>query len=181
MSSVELSVQLRPAIDEPWLSAQSLQCGEVPTGRGTPDHYVCISCNGQPALCAELYVESSFREEAVVVGQSAFVGAGFEVVVVIPEILVSVRVELDSYFGYIYPLSDGALVASGQSLYRVDEKGNVAWVAEFLGADGVVVHKIVDGVVVGEGDFDPPDGWRGFRISLATGDDLLEVDRGYLV
>jgi len=38
-----------------------------------------------------------------------------------------------------------------------------------LGIDGIIVASTSDGVISGEGEWDPPGGWRPFRLSLATG------------
>jgi hypothetical protein len=41
-------------------------------------------------------------------------------------------------------------------------------------SDGVVVVAIDDNVVLGQGEWDPPGGWRPFQVSLESGETLVE-------
>lgn len=38
-----------------------------------------------------------------------------------------------------------------------------------LGLEGVIVNSVEDGIVRGEGEWDPPGGWRPFSLRLDTG------------
>lgn len=80
--------------------------------------------------------------------------------------------ELDSYFGYLYPIPAGVLVSSGSSLFRFGQDGRIVWLCRSLGVDGVVVHDVRDGVVVGAAELDPPGEWKPFRVALADGSRL---------
>ena len=50
-----------------------------------------------------------------------------------------------------------------------DRNGSIVWQSTELGVDGVVVSGVADGVIEGEGEWDPPGGWRRFRILLSSG------------
>jgi hypothetical protein len=77
--------------------------------------------------------------------------------------------DLDDYFGHLYPLDHSLLVASGQKLFCVTTDGIVKWTSPELGIDGVVVIQVRDGIIDGEGEWDPPGGWKPFRLRLDTG------------
>lgn len=46
------------------------------------------------------------------------------------------------------------------------------WENRGLGIDGVLVHEISGDVIAGEGEWDPPGGWKPFRVRLNTGQNL---------
>jgi hypothetical protein len=76
---------------------------------------------------------------------------------------------LGMYFIEIREAPDYLLAVSGSGVARIDGDGGLRWHTRHLGIDGVVIDRIEDGVIVGQGEWDPPGGWRPFRISLATG------------
>ncbi|HEX4382949.1 MAG TPA: hypothetical protein VH083_08370, partial [Myxococcales bacterium] len=76
---------------------------------------------------------------------------------------------LQWYFGHLYPLEDKLLVASASRLHCFDQQGIAVWQSADLGLDGVIVDSVDDGVIHGQGEWDPPGGWRPFRVALATG------------
>jgi hypothetical protein len=79
-------------------------------------------------------------------------------------------IDLGYYFSHLYPADDHLLVASGERLFRIDGDGTVAWSSGDVGLDGVIVEQVKDGVVEGQGEWDPPGGWRPFRLSLGSGE-----------
>jgi len=66
-------------------------------------------------------------------------------------------------------LDDRLLIADATRLTSIDEHGETLWVSDTLGIDGVVVDDVQEGVIVGQGEWDPPGGWKPFRLSLASG------------
>lgn len=76
------------------------------------------------------------------------------------------------YFGYLYALPERLLVASGEGLISIAPDGVLEWKSEILGVDGVVVEAVMDGIAHGQGGWDPPDGWRKFRLNVETGSKL---------
>ena len=82
-------------------------------------------------------------------------------------------VVLESYFAAFCAAKDYLLVASGVELLRLSPRGEVMWRAPKLGIDGVVVNGVEEGLVSGEGEFDPPGGWRPFVVRLDSGKSVL--------
>ena len=76
---------------------------------------------------------------------------------------------LGSYFGHLYTHENVLLVASAEQLFRMEPDGSIAWTTKRLGIDGVLVERIENGIVEGEGEWDAPGGWRPFRIHLNSG------------
>jgi len=174
-----LSVKQLITIDSPWTAMQPLRLGKLPSGLGTPDLFVTISDDDRPLLRVDLYAYSSSEtfsfEDALVWRDHVFVGYGKRVFVIDPkkqsgsEILLSIGSGL-SYFGAFYASQDYLLVASGDSLLRLSPDGNVIWGTPDLGLDGVVVRSVDNGTIRGEGEWDPPGGWRPFAVRLDSGE-----------
>jgi hypothetical protein len=80
-----------------------------------------------------------------------------------------VTVELESYFGHLYPALDFVLLASGERLFRMEPDRSVSWKSVHLGIDGVVVRDVGTDTIRGDGEWDPPGGWKPFEISVADG------------
>jgi hypothetical protein len=78
-------------------------------------------------------------------------------------------VELGAYFAKIYKTVGLLLAASGENLHAISRNGTLFWEAEHLGIDGVVINRIEEDVAYGEGEWDPPGGWKPFKIELETG------------
>lgn len=82
------------------------------------------------------------------------------------------------YFGQLYAADDLAhsgentpvLACSAADVSAFDEAGKLIWKSGQVGIDGVVLHKVSAGVLHGEGEWDPPGGWRPFTLSLDSGD-----------
>jgi hypothetical protein len=91
-----------------------------------------------------------------------------------PQRHVPSTLDLDDYFGHLYPLEHCLLVASSQRLFCVATDGIVKWSSRELGIDGVVVSRVWDAIIDGEGQWDPPGGWKPFRIRLDTGSRILQ-------
>lgn len=155
-----------------WLHVPALPVGPVPPGAGSPRCYVCLERAGQ-RLRVDAHVRESeelcFRDDAVLVEDTLFVGAGHRVAVVDLCSRAVRDLELDAYFVDFHPLPDGVLAATGSSLYRIDRSGAIRWWARNLAVDGVRVQEVRDGEVRGEAEMDPPGGWRPFALALDTG------------
>lgn len=62
------------------------------------------------------------------------------------------------------------LVASASELLRFDGAGQLLWRRSGLGIDGVVIHRVQDGEIFGDAEWDPPGGWKSFRLRLDSGE-----------
>jgi hypothetical protein len=100
------------------------------------------------------------------------VGWGHHLYLVNPNSKEVSSLDLGSYFGYLYPANDYLLVASAERLYCIAPNAALLWSTGPLGIDGVVVNQIKDGIIHGEGEWDPSGAWRQFRVSLTTGQAL---------
>ena len=73
------------------------------------------------------------------------------------------------HFGQLFPQHHVLLVASGTHLFCLDTAGRILWVSDELGIDGVAVNRVEGDTIHGEGEWDPPGGWRPFGLDLRTG------------
>lgn len=78
-------------------------------------------------------------------------------------------VDCDCGFCYLYPFDNFLLIASASELIRLESEGNEVWRCRNLAVDGVVINRIENGIIYGNGEWDPPSGWRGFEVNLETG------------
>jgi len=79
-------------------------------------------------------------------------------------------IRCDGYFGHFYVVGDRLLVATATELICFGEDADLIWKRSNLAIDGVIVDGIGDGVIEGQGEWDPPGGWRTFRLLLSTGE-----------
>lgn len=113
------------------------------------------------------------------VGEVVYIGYGQLVAVVKPKAGILATHALDGYFGHFFAATDvdasasdlgqSMLVASASELLRFDDAGRLLWRSTGLGVDGVVVHSVRDGILHGDAEWDPPGGWKPFRLHLETG------------
>ena len=155
---------------------QPVRLGNVPSGLGTADLFVTIREEDRPLLRVDLYGDSSSEtftfQDALVWHDRVFVGFGHKVYVIDPQKRSGFEIFLGSgcgYFGHFYAGQDYLLVASGESLLRLSPDGKVLWRAADLGVDGVVVTSVENGTIRGEGEWDPPGGWKPFALRLESG------------
>lgn len=143
------------------------------------DIHVLVSDDTRPVLRADIY--RSFSEclafqEAIVWSNRVFAGYGESVYVIDPEQRTGTQLLLSGSAGYFATFCAGAdylLVATGESVLRLSQHGTVTWCTDNLGLDGVVIHSVEDGIIRGEGEWDPPGGWRPFALRLDTGHPAL--------
>ena len=151
---------------------QPLLLGKIPSGRGTADVFVTIAGNDGPLMRVDLYREPGspcFQQDALAWGECIFVGFGEAVFVIDPRRKAGSRVELESYFDRFYSTPDYLLVTSGVGISRLSPTGEVLWSSQRLALDGVIVSSVNDGIIFGDGEWDPPSSWRPFRVLLDSG------------
>lgn len=173
-----MNASFRSAIGSPWTEMEPVRVGRVPPGKGTPDVFVIVEENDEPVLRIDVYydaaVEQSAFAECIVWQHWIVIGIGHHLYLVALTADDPSTLDLEAYFGYLYPLDHCLLVASGQRLFCVTTDGIPKWTSRGLGVDGVVVSRVLDGTIDGKGDWDPPGGWKPFRISLDTGSPILQ-------
>lgn len=169
--------RLVPTLGAEWLALAPIRLGRVPPGIGTPACYVTVeSEGGDPILRCDLYTsgdpECFAFQDARIWKSWVVIGFGHAIHLVGLEGQPSSSVALGCYFGHFYPGDECLLVASCDHLHRFDPDGSKKWRSAQLGLDGVVVHRVAGGAIEGDGEWDPPGGWRPFRVSLASGTGL---------
>ena len=120
----------------------------------------------------DLYADSEechTFEEAIVWDDLLAVGFGHRVYLVRLGHRSASSINLGGYFGHLSAGDGYLLAASAERLFRIGADGVLLWSSGPVGLDGVVVNRVEDGMVEGEGEWDPPGGWRRFRLRLDTG------------
>jgi len=74
----------------------------------------------------------------------------------------------------MYQANDCFIIASAERLFRVEPSGSLKWSSKKIGIDGVVVDCVQDGIIHGQGEWDPPEGWKPFQIHLESSSLLKE-------
>lgn len=118
-----------------------------------------------------LAIDTPFRKAAIVWYDWFVFGFGERAILVSLDLQKQIEISLGIYFETFTEDADFLLIASGQGIVRLEPQGTIVWRNDDLGIDGVLIHDIEDGIIEGDGEWDPPGGWRPFRISLATGKD----------
>lgn len=173
MSNVQPKLACCNAIAEPWIALEPVRIGRIPSGLGTPDLYVTgdlgtkrirIDVYHPIEGCGGPFTEAILWHNFVVIGccQHLYLA---------PVDRGSVSaINLDSYFGRLYPNEDFLLVASASRLLKIIPNGELVWTSPEIGIDGVQVNRIDNGVIYGEGEWDPPGGWKPFSLRITSGD-----------
>jgi len=159
-------------IDPPWTLMKPIRIGHVPAALSTADRFVTVDSEQGPLLRVDLYrssEESSTFEQLCMWSGFIAIGWGHHLYLVKPLTREASALDLGSYFGRMYATEQRLLVASAECLCCVGPHGSLLWRSDTLGIDGVVVDQVLDGKVHGQGEWDPPGGWRPFSVSLYTG------------
>lgn len=154
-----------------WSALPTLQLG--PPSLGTPWCYLLVERNGKPWLraCLELADQDyPAFEECLEWRDALWVGFGSRAFRIGLADLDTREIPLDSYFGSFYPLENSLLICSACRLHHLDDQGDLLWTSPEVGLDGVLVSGVSSGIIEGQGEWDPPGGWRDFRLDLNRGD-----------
>ncbi len=157
-------------VEGSWLEVPVVRVGDVPSYLPTPDAYVTVTNDGEPLLRVDVYEVAyyPFRDALVWAGW-VVIGFGSRVYLVRPDGTQVRTIDLSGYYGHLYPLEDRLLIASEYGLFGVTSDGDLAWSLSGLAMDGVIVERVENGIVYCQGEWDPPDGWQPFQVSLTTG------------
>jgi hypothetical protein len=172
-----LHAELSTSITEAWSEVDALCLGSAPRHTlQTADLFVNISEDEHTLLRADIYQspqpECFAFQDAIVWNNRIFVGYGECVYVIDPALRIGWQIYLTGvagYFGAFYSAPGYLLVASGDSLLRLTDDGRVLWAAHDLGLDGVIVDSVENGIICGQGEWDPPGGWKPFELHLDSG------------
>lgn len=106
-----------------------------------------------------------------------YIGFGAYLFVIDTSGQATARYLLDGYFGEMYETSDiddpdpnfSILATSASEVLAFSKTGELLWKQSCLGVDGIVLHRISDGHLIGSGEWDPPGGWLKFVLNLTSG------------
>lgn len=158
------------SLEDPWRFMDPIRVGPVPTRRPQP-HYLIVERDGLPIARIDAYAEHPGPfVELIVWDRFVVIGWAAIVHLVNPITRAVCDIECDGYFSQLYALKDRLFIATATELICLDEKGNTLWRRGNLAVDGVRIFEPNDGVINGEGEWDPPGGWRPFQLSLVTGE-----------
>lgn len=165
-------VAFRDCLEPPWTHLAPLALGAVPAARGTAGAFVVVEVDDEPLLRVDLYCgPACFAfEDATVWAGLLVIGWGERLHLVDLATREATLIELEGYFGHLYATTDHLLVASCDRVLRIARDRSVVWRSPPVGIDGVIVDDVLDGVISGQGEWDPPGGWMPFRLDLATGE-----------
>lgn len=172
------SARFSRTIDAGWENARRQRVGVGQTSGTTPDVHVLVD-GDDGRLVIDVFGPrlQSFTFSAVEIWHGLVViGFGSALHVVRPSTGWSLYVAVSSYFSSLYigdAETDVCLVATDSEILRLTPEGQILWRRGDLGADGVIISDVEDGVIKASGQWDPPDAdWMEFRLSLATGEKL---------
>lgn len=167
-----IDVRMTPTIDGEWLKLEPIRVGLVPAHLPTPSFYVTAEENGSPLLRIDVYSygwDCFYFQDAIFWKSNIVIGFGSHVHAISIADRSAVTIPLDSYYGHLYPTSEYLLIASGECLVRMEPDRSIRWQSDVLGIDGVIVDESGPEVIRGEGEWDPPGGWKPFTVDPATG------------
>jgi hypothetical protein len=171
MADLMYHAELHNTVVAPWTDMNPIHVGDVPAGAGTPGVYVTVERNGRPLARIDVWPLAAGPFSHVVAWRKfVVVGWGDQVHLVEPLSRQVSSIACDGYIGHLYPVGAQLLIADATRLISVDARGERLWTSDRLGIDGVVVDAVHGGIITGQGEWDPPGGWRPFRVSLESGE-----------
>jgi hypothetical protein len=169
---MSISAEVRRTIEDDWLIVKPVRLGAVPSGLGTPDRYVLASDDEGPRLRLDIYLadtESAAFEAVTTWHDWIVVGIGSRIYLVALGDLTATVVDLEAGFCQLFPMADYLLATSAECIVRIERDGSIGWRSPRVGLDGVIVREVGSTVIQGEGDWDPPGGWKEFKLDVASG------------
>jgi len=160
------------SIDSPWLEMPPTLIGGIPAGLGTPNKYILLAEDDYPMLRVDAYQSSDASypfHDALIWHGFLTVGWGDCAYLIDIDSGAFTKHALGHYFGHIYTNDEYLLIASGERLRRIRCDGSLQWTSDVLGIDGVVVRDVSQGIITGDGEWDPPGGWQPFCVYLDSG------------
>ncbi len=170
MSTAE--IEWRSVIDAPWIEMSPARIGAIPSGLGTPDQYILITGSDGQRLRVDAYASSEELftfNDAKMVGGHLGVGWGHSVYFINCTTREVTSHALAAYFHEMRATSDSLLVTSGERVFRFATDGSLLWRTDPVGVDGVIIDTVENSVIQGQGEWDPPGGWKRFQVHLDSG------------
>ena len=155
------------------LKSQWRELPSVPLGEGSTAIYLMIQHQGMPwlvlAMNRSVRPEYWFRQDAIAWKEVLVVGVAERIYMLTPSGNLICSIVLNDYFCEFSSDNDWLLVATGSRVHRLDNLGQLIWTSPPVANDGVVIGHVTDWLIQGEGQWDPPGGWRPFSLNLSNG------------
>ena len=164
-----MKAEFQNVINSPWLELEPIRLGNLPQSLSTAEAFVLVEENENPIARIDIYCDRSTFQEVIIWQNLVVIGIANEVYLVNIATGKVQTLQLGNYFGYLYNQGDFLYVASAERLFCVNADGGIHWVSEEVGLDGVIVSNIGDEFIDGEGEWDPPGGWKPFRLAISSG------------
>jgi len=167
-----LQVRMSGAIDDAWCRLEPVPVGRKSRAAGSPCRFVTVSDADRLLLRIDVHSdgpECRAFEQAIVWRGSVIFGYGERVHAVCMRDRSVVTFDTQPYFGALHATREYLLIASGSRLIRVEPNRTVRWTSGELGVDGVVVRDADAVAIHGDGEWDPPGGWRSFELRACDG------------
>jgi len=166
-----MPVAFKSALDDSECKLEPIRVGKPLNRQGSHDIHLIIETERTPVLRIDLYtdLECCAFQDAQIWRDLILIGYGESLHLVNPKSKTSKTIILEGYFGHIYLFDNFALIASALDLQKISPDGEVVWKSSPLGIDGVIVEGIQNDFIVGQGEWDPPGGWKPFRLNLNSG------------
>ncbi|MGH2638255.1 MAG: hypothetical protein ACRDF4_03065 [Rhabdochlamydiaceae bacterium] len=161
-------------IEEPWTTLEPISLGAVPSGHGTPERYCLVEYQECQVMRFDVYGQDMAFADAQIWKMWVVIGFADAVHFVTFDTKQRHSSPLRGYFGHLYTTEEFLFVASASDLLCFDTEVRLQWRAQDLGIDGVVIKSVENDMVYGEGEWDPPSGWRPFTVSLRSGRIIAE-------
>lgn len=184
--ALTFQTQLHMQLDPAWTDVCAINLDMARDSSNPPDACILVYGDGAPLVRLNIHRPGEVvhdRMEAIAWGEWIMAGFSARVVAVrlrdgAQHTTLMCEQEPPNFAAFFYDFlhEDAVCIArTDERLFRFGADGRLLWKSEELGYDGVVVHDITNNFVDGSGQFDAPDGWRPFRISLATGQAIDEA------
>ena len=174
-------VSMAGVLPHGWSGIEPVVVGRPsPDGARTddPERFVTLADHDRPVLRVDIYKsgpQCCAFEDAILWRDNLIIGFGSWVHAIAIATRKAISIDVDPYFGHLYPTADYLLIASGMRLYRMEPDCSLLWESPNLGIDGVVVHEAGQQLVRGDGEWDPPGGWRPFLLSAHDGKPCVDT------
>lgn len=170
MSSIA-NATFADTLDDDWLRVPPVRLERRASHAGTPDRYVLVQQGASRFRC-EIFLtdpEAFPFKDVCIWHDLLIIGYGSTLYCVDIATREARIYPLEGYFGSVTTGDGYCLVASAENILRIDRTGAKVWESTRIAVDGVVISNVDEDTITGDGEWDPPGGWRPFAISLSTG------------
>lgn len=172
-----MKISFSETVPAPWHTVSAVQLDVPSSSQPEPDIYILVEKGGLPYRRIDAFGrwKASPFKKALLWNNFLAVGYEDQVHLIEPETQTIKNILCDEYFGDFWISNVGLLIATASNILCVGLAGQMLWSSHTVGIDGVIIDSIDNGIIKGQGEWDPPGGWRPFEIDQSTG--KLKKDR----